>query len=288
MLHAMRENQRGEESVGSAMFRFYAELNDFLSPSAGGRERIFRFCTNQSVKAAIEGFGVPHTEVDLILVNGTSVDFHYQVADHDRISVYPVFKSLDITGKVRVRESPPRDIRFVLDANLGKLARWLRLLGFDSLYRNDFEDAELAGISEREKRVLLTRDRRVLHHKRVTHGYWVRSDQPDLQIIEVLRRFQIEAMIRTFSRCLECNGRIHAVPKSTVLHRLEPKTKTHYQDFSRCGECGKVYWRGTHYDRLLDKLKRVVAAEAMPEPSVAPARRVASGSSAGDNPLGGG
>ena len=249
------------ERAGTATFRFYAELDDFLAPSTEGKERAYRFRGNQSVKAAIEGFGVPHTEVDLIMANGESVDFSYQVADSDQISVYPVFETLDITNLVRLRETPLRDIRFVLDANLGKLARWLRLLGFDSDYRNDFEDAELVEVSAQDRRVLLTRDRRVLQHKRVTHGYWVRSDQPDVQIVEVLRRFQIEGKISLFTRCLECNGPIDPVPKSEVLDRLEPKTKIYYHSFSRCGQCGKVYWRGTHYDRMLAKLKRVIGTK---------------------------
>ncbi len=243
----------------TAVFRFYGELNDFLPLWQSGRERTYRFGGKPSVKDAIEAQGIPHTEVDLILANGEAVGFDYHLGGGDRIAVYPVFESFDITPLVRLREAPLRETRFVLDVNLGKLARWLRLAGFDTIYRNDLEDAEIAALSATENRVVLTRDRLLLHRKEIDHGYWVRAEQPDAQIIEVLRRFQLEGSLRPFLRCLECNGRIQAVEKAAVWERLEPKTGLHYEDFYQCAGCGKVYWKGSHYDRMLAKLKSVLA-----------------------------
>jgi len=242
----------------TAVFRFYAELNDFLPPELDGQELTYHFNGNPSVKDAIEAQGVPHAEVELILANGESVGFGHQLSDGDRLAVYPVFESFDVDDLVKLRESPLRHSRFVVDVNLGKLARWLRLLGFDTVYRNDFADAEVVRVAADEGRIVLTRDRRLLHHKAVTHGYWVRAVDPEQQVEEVLRRFQLEYRVAPFHRCLACNGVIRPVDKAAVLHRLEPKTRLHYDEFHQCGHCGKVYWQGPHYARLENAVKRLV------------------------------
>jgi uncharacterized protein with PIN domain len=241
-----------------ATFRFYAELNDFLPPSHRAVERRYRFDGKPSVKDAIEALGVPHTEVELILADGKAVGFDYHLRSRDRIAVYPVFETLDIAPLVRLRDRPLREVRFVLDVHLGKLARWLRLVGFDALYRADLEDAEVADLAVREKRVVLTRDIGLLQRKAITHGYWVRADDPDVQIVEVLRRFQLDRSLRPFQRCLECNGSIEHVDKSDVWERLEPNTRKFYEEFYRCEDCQKVYWAGSHYTQMLAKLKRVI------------------------------
>jgi uncharacterized protein with PIN domain len=150
--------------------------------------------------------------------------------------------------------------RFVLDVNLGKLARWLRLTGFDALYRNDYEDAEVVAIAVRDERVVLTRDRRLLKHRAVVHGYWVRAVQPDAQIVEVLQHFELAPRIRPFHRCLRCNGRIRPVAKAAIIDRLPPLTRVHYDDFYQCLDCRKLYWQGPHYARLLNALDRVIHA----------------------------
>ncbi len=236
-----------------ALFRFYAELNDFLDEAQQGLVS-YAFDGHPAVKDAIEAQGIPHTEVDLLLANGVSVGFEYQIQDSDRISVYPVFESFDIQPLVQLRQAPLRELRFAVDVNLGKLTRWLRLLGFDVLYRNDYDDAELARVAVAQSRVVLTRDRRLLHRKEISHGYWVRSVDPDDQVEEVLHRFQLERLVRPFHRCLPCNGRVHPVAKSQVLDKLEPKTRRYYDEFYQCESCLKVYWKGPHYLRLKEKL----------------------------------
>jgi hypothetical protein len=202
------------------------------------------------VKDLIEAIGVPHTEVDLILANGQSVGFDYAVRDGDRISVYPVFESLDITPILRVRPEPLRRTRFVLDTHLGRLAAYLRLVGFDALYRNDFSDEELADISRDERRILLTRDRGLLKRSRVTHGYCVRATDPRQQLGEICRRFDLHGAARPFTRCLRCNGLLHAVPKADVEYLLPPGTAERYEEYAQCESCGQVYWPGSHHRRM--------------------------------------
>lgn len=216
---------------------------------------------HETVKHLIEMLGVPHPEVDLILVNGQSVDFDYLVRGGDRVSVYPVFESVDIRGISKVRPEPLRSPRFVLDNHLGRLAGYLRLLGFDCLYRNDYQDRELAEISARQERILLTRDRGLLKRKIVTRGYLVRSDQPLKQAEEIIRRFDLASSVRPFTRCSRCNGRLISVEKSEVFDQLEPLTKKHYNQFTRCKECGQVYWRGSHFQKLEEKILALI-----PEP----------------------
>ena len=138
----------------------------------------------------------------------------------------------------------------MVDVNLGKLARRLRLLGFDTLFSNAYTDPEIAAISQAQHRIVLTRDRRLLHAKTITHGYWVRSDIPAQQLEEVVRRFDLAGAARPFSRCATCNGLIEPVAKRDVLPLLEPGTRRHYEKFYRCRACGKVYWEGPHITRL--------------------------------------
>jgi len=235
---------------GRVEIRFYEELNDFLPPARRKVTFEHAFSQSGSIKDMIEALGVPHTEVDLILVNGRSVDFDYLIRDGDRISVYPMFESMDITPVTRLRPQPLRTTRFVLDTHLGRLAAYLRLFGFDTLYRNDYDDPTLAAISAAEHRILLTRDRQLLMRRQVTHGYFVRETQPRLQLIEVLRRFDLRATQRPFTRCMHCNGEISAVSKEEIREQLLPRTERWYQEFWRCGQCGKIYWKGTHFSHL--------------------------------------
>ncbi len=210
--------------MSKVSFRFYEELNDFLAPNRRKQDFDIPFREQNSIKDMIESVGVPHTEIDLILVNGVSVDFSYIVRPRDRISVYPVFESLDISNVTHLRPVPLRHNRFVLDAHLGKLARYLRLLGFDTLYNNAYDDAELADISSSgDKRILLTRDHGLLMRKQITHGYFVRDDNPEQQVREVLSRFDLHDNVKPFKRCTQCNGLIQPVTLDEVKALLAGK-----------------------------------------------------------------
>lgn len=235
--------------MACASFRFYEELNDFLPPQR--RKVAFEHCFERraSIKDVIESLGVPHPEIELILVNGEAVDFSYIVRDRDRISVYPVFERLNVSSLVRLREAPLRCPRFVVDCNLGRLARYLRLLGFDCYYDNAFSDDSVATISQQQQRIVLTRDRRLLHRKTITHGLFVRATQPREQVAEVMRRLDLYALSRPFSRCTRCNGPLKVVTKTAISAQLQPRTRRYFDDFLRCSQCGQIYWQGSHQRR---------------------------------------
>lgn len=236
--------------MNTTTFRFYAELNDFLQPDWKYASFTISFPTGQTVKHLIESCGVPHTEVDLILVNGVSVNFSYPLNNNDRVSVYPVFETIDISEVTILRPSPLRETKFVLDCHLGRLAVYLRLLGFDVLYRNNFSDEELADVSEKDKRICLTRDRGLLKRNQIEHGYLIRTLHSREQIVEVMKRFQLRNQIKPFTRCTRCNGFLQPVEKEDISKQLLPGTREHFQEFSRCVDCGGIYWRGAHYERL--------------------------------------
>ncbi len=249
-------------------FHFYGELNDFLPPAKRNVTFTHHLKERASVKDAIEALGVPHPEVDLILVNGKSVDFSYLVQDGDRINVYPPSVSIDASSFSRVRPQPLQEFRFVLDIHLGKLARYLRLLGFDVLYQNDYQDEELATLSSREERILLTQDRGLLKRSVVNYGYCVRNSDPLQQVVEVLRRFNLFDAIAPSRRCLRCNGLLQPVSKEAIGDRLPPLTKQYYNEFSICQCCSQIYWKGAHYGGiqcLLDRIRQQHALHSSEE-----------------------
>lgn len=230
--------------------RFYEKLNDFLLRQNRKKTFILPLLIRQTVKDLIESQEVPHTEVDLILVNGESVDFSYIVKEGDRISVYPKFESFDISGLSKVREKPLREIKFIVDVNLGKLVKYLRLLGFDTYYRNDLEDEEIVKIAKDEGRIILTKDLGVLKRSDVDRGYYVRSQKPTEQVQEVIKRFDLGKTVKPFTLCMECNGNLEKVKKKDIENELLPGTKANFNEFYRCTDCGKIYWKGSHYEKM--------------------------------------
>jgi hypothetical protein len=252
--------------MAQVQLRFYEELNDFLAPALRKVTFPHTFDRRTSVKDMIESFGVPHTEVDIILVNGKSVDFSCIVHDGDHISVYPVFESLDVSPLVRLRPAPLRSPAFVLDSNLGRLTRYLRLLGFDCLYQNDYDDETVASIADRQQRIVLTRDRALLQRKIITRGYFVREVRPRPQVKEVLARFDLYRLVAPFKRCIRCNGELQAVDKQAVEERLEPKTRKYFDTFKMCTACGQIYWQGSHHARSLRLVEELTTLQ-VPEAS---------------------
>jgi uncharacterized protein with PIN domain len=215
------------------------------------------FRSHQTVKDVLEAMGIPHTEVDLILVNGSSQGFSYRPAVGDRIAAYPMFEALDVGTTARLRPVPLRDPRFVVDVNLGRLARLLRVLGFDVWWSTDADDATLADVSLGEQRILLTRDRGLLKRRAITHGLFVHSQHPEEQTLEVIRRLDLGQRLAPFTRCVRCNGNLATVSKHEVIDQLEPLTRQYYQEFSRCAECGRIYWAGSHHARLISLVERL-------------------------------
>jgi len=247
----------------SATFRFYAELNDLLPFPRRFADFVHHFQGSPSVKDVIESLGVPHTEVEVILVDGEPQGFQYHLQDGDRVSVYPVFEALDVGEAARVRAAPLREPRFVLDVHLGKLAAYLRLLGFDATYDRGMQDPELARLSASEQRILLTRDRQLLMRSQVTHAHLVRSLEPRVQCVEVVRRFDLVGLAAPFTRCLRCNARLSRVEISGVADRVPAWVRAQASEVTRCNACDRVYWRGTHFDRL-ERLAREILEMAVP------------------------
>lgn len=239
-----------------ANVRFYGDLAGLAWNTDGLGHAQVACRATRSVKDAVESCGVPHTEVDLVLVNGESVGFERLLAGGARVSVFPPFRRLDVERLSRVRPPPLAQPRFVLDVHLGRLTRRLRLLGFDCLYRNDYRDDELADLAG-DGRCLLTRDRGLLMRRSVTHGYLLRSDDPTRQAVEVVDRFDLGARLAPFSRCIRCNGNLAPVHKNVVQQRLEVGTRTHHDDFSQCGACRHLYWKGSHHASLSSFVEQV-------------------------------
>ncbi|HZP88239.1 MAG TPA: Mut7-C RNAse domain-containing protein [Burkholderiales bacterium] len=250
----------GARPRATASFRFYEELNDFLSRERRKRRFDYRCARAATVKNAIEALGVPHTEVELILVNGESVDFSYLVREGDCISVYPKFESFDIGPLLRVRERPLRRLRFVADAHLGGLARLLRMLGFDTVFRNDLDDDEIRAISRCEGRIVLTRDRELLKCRSITHGCFVHALRPSGQLCEVVARLQLAASAKPFTLCLHCNLPLADIPKEAIAERLPPRVAETYFSFQWCEGCDRVFWEGSHWKRMREMIGRVLAA----------------------------
>ena len=233
-----------------ASVRFYGELNDHLAPDQQYLTLEKSFIVAGAVKDLIESFGVPHTEVELILINGESADFSQLVNNGDRVAVYPVFESFDVSGELRVRPGPLREPKFVLDVNLGRLAGYLRMLGFDAQYRNSASDPELVETSVTEHRILLTRDRALLMHSAVTRGYWLRATDSRLQVAEILDRFDLAGGLRPFTRCMACNTLLRPTRPNEARRRLPERTAQRYDDFLECPGCRRMYWQGSHWRRM--------------------------------------
>ncbi len=238
--------------------RFYEELNDHLSQEKKKRRFEYEFRGNPSVKDVIESLGVPHLEVDMILVNGKSVGFSYNINDEDDISVYPVFESIDISHVQHLRERPLRNPKFILDVHLGTLARYLRMLGFDTLYKNNYNDEEIVNISLNESRTILTKDKGILKRNKVNRGYYIRNSNPEKQLEEVLTRFDLNNSINEFTRCLECNTLLEPIEKEKIIEKLPPKVKERQTEFYICNNCNKVYWPGSHYQKMKKMIGRII------------------------------
>ena len=246
--------------------RFYEELNDFLPPARRKRSFEHSFLLPRSVKDLVESLGVPHVEIDLILVNGESVGFDRIIRDGDRISVYPVFEQLDVGSVTHLRPKPLRRTKFVLDVHLRKLTRRLRMLGFDVRYDPDANDQTLATISATEMRVLLTRDLGLIKRSVVTRGLYVRATDPEEQIGEILDRLDLYEQIDPFTRCIRCNGLIHPIEETTsddelssLLGQVPAAVREWCSTYDRCDSCGKIYWKGSHFVRMQEMIEKIIS-----------------------------
>jgi len=232
--------------MSTAHFLFFGRLRDFLHRDQRDQSIVVHFRGRQSIKHLAESLGAPHPEIGQVQVNGQHGKLSAITQDGDWVEVHPV------------PDDCPIEPRFLLDNHLGRLAAYLRMLGFDSLYKNDYEDAELANILQGDERILLSRDRRLLMRRVVLHGYCLRSLDSLEQLSEVLQRFALTKSINPFHRCVRCNHSLEPVSKEAVLDRLEPLTKQYFDEFHICPVCKQIYWKGSHYERmqeLIDKMR---------------------------------
>jgi uncharacterized protein len=240
--------------------RFRGDLDLFLRSKTRSRTVERRLSEKTPVKDIIESCGVPHPEVDAILVNGQSVGFDHTVANDADIEVFPVGNHNTCHTDKHLQHS--HLTAFVVDGHLGKLARNLRLLGFDVAYDQKANDRQLLDLMARENRALLTCDRRLLMHAIVQHGYCPRSQNAEEQTIEVVRRFKLLDLIAPFARCLRCNARLEEAAKADIMNKLEPLTKIYYEQFRPCTGCGQIYWAGSHFEKLTKRVEKIQACLA--------------------------
>ena len=243
----------------AATFRFHDELNDFLLPGQRHREFPVPCARNATTKHMIEALGVPHTEVELILANGQAAGFDRLLRDGDRVAVYPRFDSPDVKPLLRLRAWPLPVTRLIADSHLGGLARLLRMAGFDTLYRNDYLDSEIAEIASRERRVVLTRDRDLLKQRGISHGCCVRAMKPARQFGEIVARLGLARSFSPFTLCLECNAPVRKIAKANVFNALPPSVQVGHEHFTICDHCRRVFWEGSHWQRMRQFLETTIA-----------------------------
>jgi uncharacterized protein with PIN domain len=242
----------------TARFRFFAELNDFLPRERRQREIACSWFRDATAKHMIEALGVPHTEVELIALNGAPAGFGQLLQEGDRLDVYPDHSAGIVLGDMNayiLRPGYEGRPRFVADAHMGGLARLLRRAGFDTLYSNTFQDSEIARISESEQRIVLTRDRDLLKQKNITYGCYLHARLPEQQWQELLQRWGLAQSLKPFSLCVECNTPLHAVEPAAIAHRVPPRVLQRYQEFTMCDCCRRVYWPGSHWERMQQVLR---------------------------------
>lgn len=236
--------------MSTARFLFLGRLNDFLSSHQRENSIRVEFRGRQSIKHLIESLGVPHPEIGRLQINGREGWLERITQDEDQVEVFPIENGCLI------------EPRFLLDNHLGRLAAYLRMLGFDCLYRNDYQDQELTEILQGEERILLTRDRRLLMRKAVVYGYCPRSLDSLAQLTEVIQRFDLLQRIAPFHRCLRCNHPLESVSKEAVLHRLEPLTRQYFDEFHICPDCKQIYWKGSHYEQMQEIVEKLTDTSA--------------------------
>lgn len=250
---------QADENKKTAIIRLYGSLNDFIPHNLRQRSLICYFKGNPNIKDTIESVGVPHPEIQLILFNGEPVTFNKPMEQDARISVYPFFHNIDVSYVQLVNPKPYDELKFMLDVHLGKLAKYLRFAGFDCLLIPFLDDHGIVSEGTRDNRIILSRDIGLLKHKRVKYGYWLRSQMPEEQFKEVVQHFRIkEQDLNPCQRCTTCNGKIKSIEKYDIIEDLKPGTKKYFDEFFQCQNCGRIYWKGSHYKRMRQWLEKTI------------------------------
>lgn len=233
-------------------FRFYEELNDYLPESNRREWFVMDIESATTIRTILKKLVVPIEEIDLILVNQQSQGLDYQLHNEDRVSIYPVFELFDISSVSKIRIKPLRTLKFIGDVHLGRLCKYLRMLGFDTLYFKNYTVEQLIELSRQGRRILLSKDQKLGKHPKVNHWYWVRSSDPMEQIRDLYEKLDLEGNIDPLTRCIKCNNEIISIPKKEVMQKIQPRTAKYYEEFFRCPNCERIYWKGSHYEHMLE------------------------------------
>lgn len=244
-----------------ATFRFYAELNAFLVPQRRQQAFTVKLARAATTKHMCEACGVPHTEVAFIFVDGEPATFRRLLHDGERVAVYPAFTRFDLSPLIPLNAPPAGSPRFIADSHLGGLTRFLRMAGFDCLFRNDYDDREIAALAQQEKRIVLTRDTQLLMQRGIQYGAFVHALRTEAQFAEIVRRFALTPHFRPFTRCLLCNVPLVEVAKEEVLDLLPPSVRQRQTQFRRCPQCQRIYWPGSHWERMRAMLASAAAVD---------------------------
>lgn len=246
--------------MSKATFTFHGSLNYFLHRRQKNKPVIQEFDWRGTIKDMIASIAPPHPEIELIVVNGESVNWDYIVQDGDAVDVYPDFDTVELANKVILLPPYQGKPKFILDTHLGRLAAYLRMMGFDTLYKNDYEDDVLAEVSASENRILLTRDIGVLKRGIVVYGYFVRETDPRKRLHEINARYDLSSHIDPFGRCMTCNGELRSVDKESIREQIPEDTYNTFDDYHQCQSCEKIFWKGSHYEKMQRLIDEVITA----------------------------
>ncbi len=231
--------------------RFYEELNRYLPKEKRKRQFDYHITKAVTIQEVLNDLGVPSSEIDLLLVNGESAGLDFVLHGNEHVSVYPRFERFNINDLTKIREKPLRELKFICDSHLGKLSKYLRMLGFDTLFANQNSIDQIIELSLSQNRIILSRNHRLVKHRLVTRSLWVRSFDPLEQIRDVVFQLDLQNSISPLTRCIVCNGRLEKIGKDKIQNRLEEETANNFNDFYICRQCGKIYWKGSHYNNML-------------------------------------
>lgn len=235
---------------GKAQLLIDAALYCLVAKPHRGAQTTATIGNKRSIKDLLESLGIPHVEIDAIIVNGQPVDYSYAIQDNDRVQVLAPRLPIDVAQPTALRRETLPEIKFVADVHLGRLRSHLRLLGFDTASDNATDDARLAEQSATEGRILLTRDRNLLKRNEIVFGYFVRSTNHLLQLQEVSDRFDLPRFAKPFSRCLLCNHLLQPTSTEKVKSAVPARVRARFDSFRQCSGCGRIYWAGSHYHKL--------------------------------------
>ncbi|MFC1744959.1 Mut7-C RNAse domain-containing protein [Candidatus Riflebacteria bacterium] len=252
-----------KEGKKTAILRFYGELNYFLPDSVWHRPFYYSFYENPTFSDLMDSFKIPPEKIGLLLLDGEVVELSCPLKEGSRATFYPRFQNIDISEEISASKKPVVSPRFILPLNLGKLTKYLRMLGFDSICEPDFIPGKVDVLAMQEGRVLLSRSKKFAARKLYAECYVVKSEQPAIQVREVVNRFNLMPLVKYFQRCLKCNSPLKVMEKSEIYSRLLPYIRKNFNLFFICPGCDRVYWMGTHYKKMKEKIETILHTTAI-------------------------